>query len=259
MLLLLICLLAVGVIAFAERSTRQVWFALTVQALLAAVFALILGDLDRAILLSALVTAAIAADSMVKYSHSGLKLVVTDLPLMMAGTVPFFIVQYPRAVASVVVGGIAAIVVALAIVLYAAGAPLSLDLRILLLTVAVAVCALTYRISGGAAAFRSTVTEPRGFFSSFMASLVDMLSWRQVNAFAISDIAREPLPLLPAVPARATNYPDVIVIQHESVFDPRLFGLPVQPVCDEFLAPTSGLHGSLHVDIYGGGSWQSEF
>ena len=259
MIFALICLLAVGVLAFAERSLKHVAFALAIQSLLVAALTLILGDLDRAILLSVLMAATIIGASTVKYHHSGLKLTVTDLPLLFAGTVPFFIVQYPRAVAAVLAGTVAVVLAALAICLYAAGPPLSLDLRILLLAVALVACALTYRISGGAAAFRKIVAEPRCLFSTFMASLVDTLSWRQVSGFALSDIAEEPLPLLPAIPARTTRYPDIIFIQHELVFDPRLFGLPVEPLCDAFLSPRDGLHGNLHVDIFGGGSWQSEF
>ena len=62
-----------------------------------------------------------------------------------------------------------------------------------------------------------------------------------------------------AVPARTLDYPDIIVIQHESIFDPRAYGLPVEPIVEAFLSPKDGLHGSLNVDIFGGGSWQSEF
>jgi phosphoglycerol transferase MdoB-like AlkP superfamily enzyme len=92
-----------------------------------------------------------------------------------------------------------------------------------------------------------------------MASLLDPRSWRQFGGLALSDIAEEPLPLLPAVPARSLDYPDIIVIQHESTFDPRLFGLPVEPLVEAFLSPQDGCHGRLNVDIFGGGSWQSEF
>jgi phosphoglycerol transferase MdoB-like AlkP superfamily enzyme len=64
---------------------------------------------------------------------------------------------------------------------------------------------------------------------------------------------------MPAVPARTLDYPDIIVIQHESIFDPRVFGLPVEPIVEAFLSPKTGLYGALNVDIFGGGSWQSEF
>src|SRR5207249_4855305 len=65
--------------------------------------------------------------------------------------------------------------------------------------------------------------------------------------------------LMAAVPARSSDTPDIIVIQHESIFDPRLYGLPVEPIVEAFLSPKSGCYGSLNVDIFGGGSWQSEF
>ena len=61
------------------------------------------------------------------------------------------------------------------------------------------------------------------------------------------------------MPARSARFPDIIVIQHESVFDPRIFGLPVEPIVEAFLSPADGEFGCLNVDIFGGGSWQSEF
>jgi hypothetical protein len=259
MILALICLLAVGVVALAERSLKHIAFAVAEQCLLATMFGVFLADFDRSLLLSSLIVAAIAGASAVKYYHSGLKLTVTDLPLLAAGTVPFFIVQYPRAVASVLAGATAGITAAAATVRYAAGAPLPLDLRILLFVLVLVSSGLIYGIGGGAASFRRIIDQPRCFFSSFMASLVDTLSWRQINGFTISDIAKTPLPLLTATPARTEEFPDIIVIQHESIFDPRLYGLPLEPIVGEFLSPTDGLHGRLHVDIFGGGSWQSEF
>ncbi len=35
--------------------------------------------------------------------------------------------------------------------------------------------------------------------------------------------------------------------------------MPVGPLVENFLTPPQGLHGRLNVDIFGGGSWQSEF
>jgi hypothetical protein len=259
MILTLICLLAILVVACAERSLKYFAFAIAEQCFLASAFALVVGDFDRAVLLSCLVTVTIAGASAVKYDHSGLKLTATDLPLLAAGTVPFFVVQYPRAVASVVAGAVALIIAAVATLLYAAGPPAPLNLRIFLLALALVSAALIYRTIGGAASFRRTVDEPYGLFSTFMASLFDMLSWQQINRFTLSDIAKTPLPLLAAVPARSSRLPDIIFIQHESIFDPRLYGLPLEPVVSEFLSPEGSLHGRLHVDIFGGGSWQSEF
>src|SRR5258707_9496985 len=43
------------------------------------------------------------------------------------------------------------------------------------------------------------------------------------------------------------------------MFDPRIFGPPVEPIVESFLSPKNGLYGSLNVDIFGGGSGKSEF
>ena len=103
------------------------------------------------------------------------------------------------------------------------------------------------------------MAQRRCFYSTFMASLIDPHSWRQAGGLALSDIANDPLPLMAAVPARTIDYPDIIVIQHELIFDPRILGLPIEPTVEAFLSPGNGLHGTLNVDIFGGGSWQSEF
>src|SRR3954447_8468133 len=125
--------IVIGVLWFAERSREH--FALGLASLLfgAAVLLLAVGDLERAILLSCMVAIAIVAASEVKYRHSGLKLIVTDLPLLLAGTVRCFFVQYPLAVAAVI-GGAAVMVLASLVILHAAaGAPVSIGFRLLLL------------------------------------------------------------------------------------------------------------------------------
>jgi len=250
---------AIAVIWLAERSVEHLKLAVAALCFTAAVLLFVVTDFERAILLSAILAAAIFGASRVKYNHSGLKLIVTDLPLAFAGTVPFFIVQYPLAVIAALAGGIAVMLAAVAALLYASGPPVSLELQVLLFGMACVGLAAAYKASGGAVAFQRTAALPRCFFSTFMASLLDPLSWRQFGGLALSDMAKHPLPLMAAVPARSLDYPDIIVIQHESVFDPRIFGLPVEPIVEAFLSPKNGRHGSLNVDIFGGGSWQSEF
>jgi hypothetical protein len=260
MTLVLILAAAIGVIWFAERSVEHLVLAIAASCFgTAALLLLVVADFERAILLSTLAVAAVFGASSVKYRHSGLKLIVTDLPLMFAGTVPFFFVQYPLAVAAVLVGGVMLVLTAVAAIFCLAGPAVSLLLRFVLFGVALAGLTLAYRLSGGARAFQRIAAQPRGYFSAFVASLLDPLSWRQFGGLAISDIAEDPLPLMAEVPARCSDYPDIIVIQHESIFDPRIYGLPVEPVVGAFLSPERGRHGSLNVDIFGGGSWQSEF
>jgi hypothetical protein len=259
MTLTLIMVGAVAVIWLAERSVEHLQLAIAAACLMAAALLLVTADLERAILLSSILVAAIFGASNVKYRHSGLKLTVTDLPLAFAGTVPFFIVQYPLAVTGVFAGAVVVVLAAVATWLTVTGPPLSLHLELTLFGVASVSLFAAYRRGGRAAAFQRIAAEPRCFFSTFIASLLDPLSWRQFGGLALSDIAEDPLPLLPAIPARTLDFPDIIVIQHESIFDPRLFGLPVEPNVEAFLSPRNGRHGTLNVDIFGGGSWQSEF
>jgi len=259
MTLTLIIVAAIAVIWLAERSVEHLTLAIAALCFMVAVLLFVVSDLERAIVLSSILVAAIFGASNVKYNHSGLKLIVTDLPLTLAGTVPFFIVQYPLAVTAVLTGIILLILAATAVLLYAAGPPVSLTFQTVLFIVVLIGLFAAYRAGGGAAPFRRIAAQRRCFFSAFIASLLDPLSWRQFGGLTLSDIADDPLPLLPAIPARTPDYPDIIVIQHESIFDPRVYGLPVEPIVEGFLSPKDGFHGSLNVDIFGGGSWQSEF
>jgi hypothetical protein len=259
MTLTLIIVAAVGVIWFAERSAEHLKLAIAALCFSAAVLLFAVADFERAILLSSMLAAAVFGASSIKHNHSGLKLTVTDLPLLLAGTVPFFIVQYPLAAMAVIGGGIALMLAAIAALLYLSGPPVSLQLQALLLGIACVNLAAAYKASGGSVSFQRIAAQPRCFFSAFIASLLDPLSWRQFGGLALSDIANDRLPLMAAVPARTLDTPDIIVIQHESIFDPRVYGLPVEPIVEAFLSPKNGLCGSLNVDIFGGGSWQSEF
>jgi Sulfatase len=259
MILILIVVAAIGVVWFAERSVEHLVLAIAAFFFETAVLLFVVADFERAILLATILTAAIFGASSVKYRHSGLKLIVTDLPLLFAGTAPFFIVQYPLAVTAVLAAGVALVAAATATLVCVAGPPVALELRIVLFGVALAGLAVACRISGGADSLQRIAAQRRCFFSAFIASLLDPRSWRGFGGLALSDIANDPLPLLAAVPARSVDCPDIIVIQHESIFDPRVYGLPVEPIVEAFLSPENSLHGSLNVDIFGGGSWQSEF
>src|ERR1700723_3512008 len=114
MTLTLITVAAVAVIWLAERSVEHLKLAIAALCLMAAMLLFVVADLERAILLSSILIAAIFGASNVKYRHSGLKLTVTDLPLAFAGTVPFFIVQYPLAVTVFFAGAIVVVLAAVA-------------------------------------------------------------------------------------------------------------------------------------------------
>jgi hypothetical protein len=259
MSLALIIVTALAVLWVAERNVEHLKLAVAALCFSTAVLLFVVTDLERAILLSSILAAGIFGASRVNYDHSGIKLVVTDLPLAFAGTAPFLLAQYPLALTAALAGSIALMLAAVATLFHVRGPPVSLGLQLLFFGMACIGLMAAYKASGGPVTFQRNAALRRCFLSSFVASLLNPLSWRQFGGLTLSDIAKDPLPLMAAVPARSADYPDIIIIQHESIFDPRLFGLPVEPIVESFLSPQDGLHGSLNVDIFGGGSWQSEF
>jgi len=263
MTLFLMWLAMLGALWAAERGPARFPFAVAALVVLAAAALLPLGDPLRATLLAAIIAVAIVGLSAVKHHHSGMKLTVADLWLTFSGSIPFILRQYRRTSVLTIAASAALGLAAIATVALAAGPPVSLDVRIVLFASATALYLMLYRGSGGAGAFRPGVTERARFFSGFMASLIDVSSWWRSDGLRLSDIAKDPLPLesapSPRRPGRTSPLPDIIVVQHESLFDPRIFGLPVEPEIARFFSPPTSRSGRLQVEIYGGGSWQTEF
>ena len=179
MILTLTLVLAIGVLVLAERSAEHLLFALAALFLNVALLLVFVGDFERAIQLSGVVAVAIAGASIVKFNHSAMKLTVADLPLLFAGTVPFFASQYPRVTLGVLAGNVVLVLALSAVLLYAAGSPISVEFRFLWLSLAVLGFATASAVKRSAASLRLTLTEPRCFYSTFMASLIDPVSWRQ--------------------------------------------------------------------------------
>jgi hypothetical protein len=123
---------AIGTVALTERSVEHLLFAIAALFFNAALLLVFVADFERAILLSGMLAAAIAGISIVKFNHSALKLTVSDLPLAFAGTAPFFVLQYPRVMLGVLIGGALFAFASSAVLLYAAGSPISIAFRILL-------------------------------------------------------------------------------------------------------------------------------
>ena len=196
----------------------------------------------------------------VKYNHSGLKLTVTDLPLAFAGTVPFFIVQYPLA--------------------------------------AIAVLAWRHRAHSGRSRGSALRAWAASFFGTPGSLARHCIYWfgssiqgkRRGRFFpadrgpaAVFFFDLHSLPSQPAFLATVRRLDSERHRQRPLAADggrtsahPRLsrhyrhparirssiracYGLPVEPIVEAFLSPKNGLYGSLNIDIFGGGSWQSEF
>ncbi len=249
---------AAAIVLASERRATRPTFSLVAFAFLTALFLLATGDLPRATLLALILALTIVGASAVKHHHSGMKLAVADLALTFAGTIPFMLRQYRRTATLTIAGAVLLALAAIATLALVRGEPIVFPLRLLAFAIACAALYGVWRFDGGTA-YRVDVTRQDRFFSFFIASLVDVASWWPSGGLRMLDVAATPLPLEAPVPARSAIRPDIIVIQHESVFDPRLYGLPVDDRVAEFLTPRNGLNGTLHVDIYGGGSWQTEF
>ncbi|WP_029075412.1 sulfatase-like hydrolase/transferase [Kaistia adipata] len=249
---------AAAIVLASERRVTRPTFSLVAFAFLTALFLLATGDLPRATLLALILTLTIVGASAVKHHHSGMKFAVADLALTFAGTIPFMLRQYRRTATLTIAGAVLLALAAIATLALVRGEPITFPLRLLAFAIACAALYALWRFDGGTA-YRVDVTRQDRFFSFFIASLVDVASWWPSGGLRMLDVAATPLPPEAPVPARSEIRPDIIVIQHESVFDPRLYGLPVDDRVAEFLTPRDGLNGTLHVDIYGGGSWQTEF
>lgn len=259
MLVVLFAAVTIAVLAWTEPELRLLGFATTATAALAACVGLFTGDFERATLLTALITIAIIGASMVKFHHSARKLIVADFPLMFAGTVPFFFAQYRRMMTGLCVSAVILSAAAVASLFWAAGPTLPFNVRSLILAGCSAAALFAYRRCGGAAYFRAGVTQPRNYASTFAASALDVASWWPSRGLTIVDVADVALPLAQPIAQRSDTRPDIILIQHESVFDPRVFGLSIEPDIADFFTPPQGQSGTLNVEIFGGGSWQSEF
>jgi len=256
---LLVWLFAAALVAASERRPQRPLFLLAAFAFLTMLGLLVIGDIQRATVLALVLALAIAGASAVKYHHSGMKLAVADLALTFAGTVPFMIRQYRRTAIGTLIGALFLLVVAVLGLVFLRGEVLTWPQRLLSLAASLLALIAIFRRYGGAPSFRPDVTKGARFFSFFMASLVDLASWWPSSGLRMLDVGKAPLPLQPPRPGRTGVTPDIIVVQHESVFDPRIFGLPVDDKLAAFFKPPGAHAGTLHVDIYGGGSWQTEF
>jgi hypothetical protein len=111
--------------------------------------------------------------------------------------------------------------------------------------------------SGGPKRFHFRhLTDGRVHLSAFVASWFGAGPSRRPG---FVDIDPDPLPLLPPVPAASERMPHIIMIQHESTFDPRRLGIPVNGMFERFFTPPDALSGALHVDVFGGSTLQTEF
>lgn len=204
--------------------------------------------------------AAIGAVSKIKFRMLGFNLLAGDILYLFASAFRVLLRTYPgvMALALLVVGGLLG--GAVMIVGSLDEPPTRLPSRLAIFAVTSAAFALLYHASGGAKLFRVRVlTANRAHLSAFLASF---LGAGPSHRPEFSDIGETPLPLARPMPGSLRPggpLPHIILILHESTFDPATYGLPVDPGFEAFFRPPGGLSGALLVDIFGGSTWQTEF
>ncbi|MBB5751062.1 sulfatase-like hydrolase/transferase [Prosthecomicrobium pneumaticum] len=194
-----------------------------------------------------------------KHRHVGLNLLPDDLATLADGGARVLLRDYRGLSRGAFAWSAAAFAATAAIVFGIGREPVGWPLRLGLPLIALAFAILVWRRAGGAEAFVRFTTDGSRHFSAFVAACLDPRRWRRRHWLDMTDVAATAMPLPATRCEPDAQRPDIVVLHQESVFDPRLYGLPVTPDVAAFLEPEGGLYGPLNVDVFGGGSWQTEF
>jgi hypothetical protein len=206
------------------------------------------------------VAAVIGVASKLKYRHLGFNLLAGDFYHLAASSFRGVLADHARVVDPALIGMI--VILALAVTLdMTLDEPASpLQLRLAVFGAAVSIYLIAFRAGGGSARFRfQLLTQDRAHLSAFAASWFGAGPSRRPGFI---DIDPEPLPLARSVPSKRPAgevLPHIVMVLHESTFDPRCFGVPIDDAFVRFFSPPGGICGALHVEVFGGSSLQSEF
>ena len=208
---------------------------------------------------------AIGAASKLKYEYMGIKLLAKDFTYIFFQGVKTIFRDHKFQITFLGVIFLGSLGISIAILAYTAVLPTNnLFYRVGLVIISTTLLILSNGPNARRRRFTTIgLSDNLRHFSTFIVSLFNMVESREHAVFV--DIAPDPLPLPPfssdaqtAVRSPA-ELPDIVLVQHESTFDPRIFGLPIDQDVQTLLSPTEGVGGRLHVDVFGGGSWQTEF
>ncbi|MDJ0943177.1 MAG: sulfatase-like hydrolase/transferase [Kiloniellales bacterium] len=206
-----------------------------------------------------MLTLTVWAVSKAKMAYLGTPLVFGDLVNMVGYNLWWVLSQYSLLAAATGVG-ITAFVTLLGWLVTRRGKRLSI------VTVCAAVVVAVYLVSPISRLSRTVYFWDQNFdntaaaLSTFTASAVWW--WGSGgNVVTIYDVADQPLgdPLGSAEETSLGPKPNIFMVLDESVFDPRVLGLPIEDEVAEYFQPSGGLSGSLSVNVHGGGTWVSEF
>lgn len=252
--------LACLVVVVLERRFATLHLGLAAMILIYAACHLAVPGPVSALYLAVISAASIGLVSKAKYRYLGFNLMAGDFWYLFSPTVELAAGEYRSAILPVAMMVALALAGASGLALVLAEVPDPPAFRIALFLAALLLFQATYRFSGGATRFRNQIMiEDRAHLSSFIASLFGAGPSRRPR---FTDIDPLPLPLSPPAPGRQEAggpKPHIIMILHESTFDPQFLGLPSPPSFRSFFEPPGGASGRLFVDVFGGGTWQTEF
>lgn len=211
----------------------------------------------HALAIALLVTGAIGLASKSKQRFLGTNLVAGDFLHATRNTLNIVATDYwatsLRLIAAVAAG---ALVVA-TVVWHLADAPSALWARIVFFSASAVAGWLAFVAGGSRRRFRAQLlTQDRAHLSFFIASF---LGAGPSSIPSLVGMADQPLALVAAPAAPDSRRPHIVMVLHESTFDPALLDLPTDARFDPFFKPPRSAAGTLAVDIYGGGTWQTEF
>ncbi len=211
----------------------------------------------HALAIALLVTGAIGLASKSKQRFLGTNLVAGDFLHATRNTLNIVATDYwatsLRLIAAVAAG---ALVVTM-VVWQLADAPSALWARIVFFSASAVAGWLAFVAGGSRRRFRAQLlTQDRAHLSFFIASF---LGAGPSSIPSLVGMADQPLALVAAPAAPDSRRPHIVMVLHESTFDPALLDLPTDARFDPFFKPPGSAAGTLAVDIYGGGTWQTEF
>lgn len=216
---------------------------------------------DIVALWAALVLATtIGMVSKLKYRHLGFNFLAGDIYHLAASSFRSVVADHARVTIPALAAMIAIVLGIVALALLLAEPAMPLPQRLALFGAAAFVYLCVLWASGGPKRFRfHHLTDGRFHLSAFVASWFGAGPSRRP---AFIDIDQEPLPLLPSVPSKrpaGERMPHIVMIMHESTFDPRHLGIPISDTFERFFTPPGARAGALHVDVFGGSTLQTEF
>lgn len=253
-----LALAAVVALTVAERRLSLINFGAICLLWTVAAATLVTGDLNVALLVSVYLMTIIGLASRVKFAYVQQTLVARDLFYVVFANWSFLRRQYAAEALGMLLAFSVLTLALVAAVPRIAHAHVPLVSAAAFAAIATIILLLRdYRRSKAQPEALHLSSDQR-HFSNFVRSIFHGMG--PDKRFQLLDVAAEPMPLPPPRRASGDAHPDIILILHESTFDPRVHGLPVsgQNVA-EFLSPADGLSGRLHVDVFGGRTWQSEF